>query len=510
MHPSQKRHARTKPKSSSGSVLKATKQFIEKHYDELMDYKRLRQERKAYLEKRMETQFVPEFKRVDYRRELCLREREFLRLRRKKNKVEGFQKLTVIGRGAFGEVQLVRERTTGRIFALKKLNKAQMKKRAQVTHVKAERDLMASAVSPWIVRLFTSFQDSDHLYLVMEYLPGGDLMGLLIRYDVLTEDATRFYIAESVAAIRDVHALHYMHRDIKPDNFILDSQGHIKLSDFGLASSGQWADSASASAIAAVEPTKPDARSQKESWSQTRRHLRAFSTVGTPDYIAPEILRRSPDGYGRGADWWSLGSIMFECLFGYPPFAANTPRETCAKILAWKRSLVFPTEPHVSREALSFLRGLLCEAGDRMDAEAIIAHPWLAPIQWDRLRSYRPPFVPRLDSPTDTRYFDKFEPSGHTLARATPPAVRDWKLQDPSFLGYTFMAFPETHARGKAGSRTSLTEIFGTSNVESPTRSRSLIKSPSRVSEIGEESSITDLESDEVVVVGDDVDGVSQ
>jgi serine/threonine protein kinase len=131
---------------------------------------------------------------------------------------------------------LVQKQDNGKIYALKSLRKSQMISQDQMAHAKAERDLLAqSRKTDWVVQLFYSFQDAVHLYLIMEFLPGGDLMGMLMRYDTFSEDVTRFYIAECVAAINAVHDLGFVHRDIKPDNFLIDRQGHLKLSDFGLS-----------------------------------------------------------------------------------------------------------------------------------------------------------------------------------------------------------------------------------------------------------------------------------
>jgi serine/threonine protein kinase len=142
--------------------------------------------------------------------------------------------LTIIGRGAFGEVRLCREKKSGNIYAMKKLKKSEMLRRGQVEHVRAERNLLAEVASHCIVKLYYSFQDTEYLYLIMEYLPGGDIMTLLIREDTLSENMARFYMAQSVLAIESIHKHNYIHRDIKPDNLLLDKNGHMKLSDFGL------------------------------------------------------------------------------------------------------------------------------------------------------------------------------------------------------------------------------------------------------------------------------------
>lgn len=154
--------------------------------------------------------------------------------RRKKITVKDFDLLNIIGKGAFGEVRICRFRETGEVVAMKKMRKSEMLDKKQVGHVKGEREILAKAKSPWVVDLKFSFQDETHLYLVMEFLPGGDFMTLLIRKDILSEEEGRFYGAEMVLAIEAVHKMNYIHRDLKPDNILMDKDGHLKLTDFGL------------------------------------------------------------------------------------------------------------------------------------------------------------------------------------------------------------------------------------------------------------------------------------
>ena len=154
---------------------------------------------------------------------------------REKQSIHDYESIAIIGRGAFGEVHVCREKKTDQIYAIKKIKKNVLILKNQIIHVLNEQIFMARAKSPWIVELKASFQEDDYLYLVMEYLPGGDLMNLLIKRDTLTEDEAKFYISELILAIESIHKLDCIHRDIKPDNILIDSSGHIKLSDFGLA-----------------------------------------------------------------------------------------------------------------------------------------------------------------------------------------------------------------------------------------------------------------------------------
>lgn len=162
--------------------------------------------------------------------------------RRSKISIRDFEPLKIIGRGAYGEVRLCKCIATGELVAIKKMKKKDIIKKNEIEHLRAERSVLSKSSSsktqnPWIIELKSSFQDDDFLYLVMEYLPGGDLMNLLIKKDIFTLEEARFYIAETIMAVEYVHSLGYVHRDIKPDNILLDSTGHIKLTDFGLCTS---------------------------------------------------------------------------------------------------------------------------------------------------------------------------------------------------------------------------------------------------------------------------------
>ncbi|KAI8819922.1 kinase-like domain-containing protein [Fimicolochytrium jonesii] len=347
------------------------------------------------------------------------RESEFLRLRRVRLGVDDFQTVKVIGKGAFGEVRLVQKVDTGKIFAMKTLRKTEMVKKDQLAHVKAERDVLAESVNtPWVVQLYYSFQDALYLYLIMEFLPGGDLMTMLIKYDTFSEDVTRFYVAECVCAIEAVHNLGYVHRDIKPDNLLIDKDGHVKLSDFGLSTGFHKThdstyyqrlldNSNPASKVDQIGTQKNidltfSRKDRIETWKRNRRAL-AYSTVGTPDYIAPEVFLQR--GYGKECDWWSLGAIMFECLFGYPPFCSENAHDTYRKIINWREYLYLPDDVHLSREAEDLVRHLLCGAEHRLTSAQIQTHPFFRGVNWAEIRRTRAPFVPQLKSITDTSYF---------------------------------------------------------------------------------------------------------
>lgn len=402
------------------------------------------------------------------------KESQFLRLRRTKLSLDDFVTVKVIGKGAFGEVRLVQKRDTGKIYAMKTLLKSEMYKKDQLAHVKAERDVLAGSDSPWVVSLYYSFQDAQYLYLIMEFLPGGDLMTMLIRWQIFTEDITRFYMAECVLAIEAIHKLGFIHRDIKPDNILIDIRGHIKLSDFGLSTGfHKTHDSNYYKKLLEQESKNPQThnhlqppsvngnrnsmmvdaihltmsnRQQMQTWRKSRR-LMAYSTVGTPDYIAPEIFIHQ--GYGQECDWWSLGAIMFECLIGWPPFCSETPHETYRKILNWQESLLIPDDIHLSPEAEDLIRRLLTNAENRLGryhgAEEIKRHPFFRGVDWETIRSVDAPFIPKLRSITDTRFFptDELENVPDAPAPSRPPDQNEPSAikEDLPFIGYTYSRF---------------------------------------------------------------------
>jgi serine/threonine kinase 38 len=168
------------------------------------------------------------------KQDILHKEAELNRKMRKKISTRDFEPLSIIGRGAFGEVRICRHIESGDVVAVKRMKKAEMINKNQVNHIKAEREVLVKAKNPWIVDLKYSFQDDKYLYLVMDFLSGGDLMTLLMRKDILTEEESRFYIAQTIAAIESVHQVNFIHRDLKPDNILIDRDGHVKLTDFGL------------------------------------------------------------------------------------------------------------------------------------------------------------------------------------------------------------------------------------------------------------------------------------
>ncbi|KAK7393699.1 hypothetical protein VNO78_22262 [Psophocarpus tetragonolobus] len=440
------------PSNATKQKVEAAKQYIENHYKKQMQSLQERKERRNMLEKKLADAEVSEEEQHNLLQYLEKKEREYMRLQRHKMGADDFEPLTMIGKGAFGEVRICREKATGQVYAMKKLKKSEMLRRGQVEHVKAERNLLAEVDSNCIVKLYCSFQDEEYLYLIMEYLPGGDMMTLLMRKDILTEDEARFYVGETVLAIESIHKHNYIHRDIKPDNLLLDRNGHMKLSDFGLCkpldcSNLQEKDfSVGINRSGALQtdgrPAAPK-RSQQEQlqhWQKNRRML-AYSTVGTPDYIAPEVLLKK--GYGVECDWWSLGAIMYEMLVGYPPFYSDEPMLTCRKIVNWRTNLKFPEEAKLSAEAKDLICRLLCNVEQRLGtkgADEIKAHPWFKGIEWENLYKMKAAFIPEVNDELDTQNFEKFE----EVDKQTVPSSKagPWRKMLPSkdvnFVGYTY------------------------------------------------------------------------
>lgn len=218
----------------------AYKFFMEQHFENLLKSRKERELRRRQLEGEMAKVELSEDARHQMRLMLHQKESNYIRLKRAKMDKSMFKKIKTIGVGAFGEVALVSKINTTQYYAMKTLRKSDVLKRNQVAHVKAERDILAEADNEWVVKLYYSFQDKDNLYFVMDYIPGGDLMSLLIKFGIFKEPLAKFYIAELVLAIESVHKMGFIHRDIKPDNILIDKDGHIKLTDFGLCTGFRW------------------------------------------------------------------------------------------------------------------------------------------------------------------------------------------------------------------------------------------------------------------------------
>ncbi|KAG7941678.1 hypothetical protein I3843_16G056600 [Carya illinoinensis] len=252
--------------------------------------------------------------------------------------IDDFEIIKPISRGAFGKVFLARKRTTGDFFAIKVLKKLDMIRKNDIERILAERNILITVRNPFVVRFFYSFTCRDNLYLVMEYLNGGDLYSLLRNVGCLEEDVARIYVAELVLALEYLHSLGIVHRDLKPDNILIAHDGHIKLTDFGLSKIGLINSTMELSGPQTIGTASPDVHNPHAQETEERsRH----SAVGTPDYLAPEILLGTEHGYA--ADWWSVGIILFELITGIPPFTAERPEKIFDNIL--NRKVPWPSVP---------------------------------------------------------------------------------------------------------------------------------------------------------------------
>ncbi|EPS99674.1 hypothetical protein FOMPIDRAFT_1024135 [Fomitopsis schrenkii] len=395
--------------------------FFLDYYFQLLGYLSARKERRSKFD---EDTSARQITSAEYAREYksyCGRERVVLRKRRTKLKVEQFHIIAQVGQGGYGEVFLARKQDSGEVCALKKMRKRTLFKMDEVRHVLVERDILTATKTPWLVRLLYAFQDPSYVYLAMEYVPGGDFRTLLNNSGVLKEEHARFYIGEMFAAVNELHKLGYIHRDLKPENFLVDGTGHVKLTDFGLATGAlnpQRIESLKVK-LDKVKDNQIIHRSTMERRS-IYRSIRnqdpryADSIVGSPDYMAPEVLRGKP--YTYSVDYWSLGCILFEFLSGFPPFSGSTPEETWTNLKNWTKVLRRPEydKPedlifNLTDVAWDAVTRLIAHASVRYSTLAQVAdHPFFEGVHWDDLRAIKAPFVPALDSEIDTGYYDDF------------------------------------------------------------------------------------------------------
>ncbi|KAG2314295.1 hypothetical protein Bca52824_017417 [Brassica carinata] len=328
--------------------------------------------------------------------------------------IDDFDELKEISRGAFGRVLLARKRTTGDLFAIKVLKKADMIRKNAVESILAERDILINVRNPFVVRFFYSFTSRENLYLVMEYLGGGDFYSLLKNIGCMDESNARVYIAEVILALEYLHSEGVVHRDLKPDNLLIAHDGHVKLTDFGLSKVGLISSTDDLSgpdfgpSSLFLEEKPKWKTSEHEFGSRDKR-----SAVGTPDYLAPEILLGT--GHGATADWWSVGIILFEFIVGIPPFNADHPEQIFDNIL--NRNIPWPSVPEeMSHEARDLIDRLLTEdphqrLGARGAAE-VKQHIFFKDINWDTLAEQKAAFVPDSEDVLDTSYFQcRYQPS---------------------------------------------------------------------------------------------------
>ncbi|VDK44986.1 unnamed protein product [Anisakis simplex] len=388
-----------------------TRLSIENFYAQALLQCQEREKRRQKLEEKMATEgdLIDVAEKEERRRTLMAKETDFLRLKRTRLSVSDFTSLKVIGRGAFGEVRLVQKVDTGHVYAMKILRKTEMLEKEQTAHVRAERDILSEADCEWVVKMYFSFQDPANLYLVMEFLPG-------------------------VNEIRVIEPF----------------QGHIKLSDFGLCTGLKKAHRTEhyrnwPSQLPKDFVTKPfESKRKAETWKRNRRAI-AYSTVGTPDYIAPEIFQ--PNGYTNSCDWWSLGVIMYEMLIGYPPFCSETPQETYRKVVNWQQTLIFPPEMPISAEARKTIRELCSEAerrlGHKGGVEELKDCAFFKGVDWVNIRKNPAPIRIEVKSIDDTSNFDDFPDADLAIPQCKPDVAASKRQPSDKgeFTNYTYRRF---------------------------------------------------------------------
>lgn len=294
----------------------------------------------------------------------------------KKVSAEDFEILAVIGRGSFGKVVQVKKKDTGKIYAMKVLDKKSILDKQEVEHTRSEQNILQKLCHPFLVNLNFSFQTSDKLYFIMDYINGGELFFHLQNEKKFTEDRVKFYGAEILCGLEYLHASGVVYRDLKPENLLLTSDGHICMTDFGISKEGLHTD-----------------------------NDRTATFCGTPEYLAPEVLEGK--GYGKAVDWWSFGTLIFEMLTGLPPFYSEDVQQMYAKIMSAK--LQIPST--VSPEAKNLIEELLVRDPEKRltDPLKLKAHPFFKGLDWDSLvrKEVTPPYIPPVkNGELDTSLID--------------------------------------------------------------------------------------------------------
>ena len=407
--------------------VKITKSFIEKKYNLKNIQSQSKNKEWKEIYSFLNKQNLSQNEKNEIINTALQQESKTWRKHRTKLSINQFESISIIGKGSFGEIRVCRHKQTNKIYAIKKMKKELTHiKNNLIFHIRTERDILSTnSNNPRITQLRYSFQDEKYLYLAMDFIQGGDLMNLLNNKDTLTENEARFYIAEIILCVNSVHEMGCIHRDIKPDNILIDNKGHLKLSDFGLSiiSEDILFPLSYKNRIKKIKHFNTYNNNDKDIFLRSKTYtdsnlqnlqrpnrITAFSSVGTPDYVAPEIFTKK--GYGKEVDWWSVGIIFYEMLFGYPPFFSSTPLETFKKIKNFQQTLVIPNENVISPNAINLIKSFLTTANLRLGIngiEEIKAHPFFEGFPWNNIYSLKPPFVPDLESDYDTKYFDKYE-----------------------------------------------------------------------------------------------------
>uniref|UniRef100_UPI00358F69EE citron Rho-interacting kinase isoform X2 n=1 Tax=Myxine glutinosa TaxID=7769 RepID=UPI00358F69EE len=339
-------------------------------------------------------------------------------LRELRPHVADFEECAVIGRSQHSYVKVVRERASGDVFAMKVRCKETMMKRPRNRYricFEEERDVMAQGSSPWLVQLQYSFQDSENLYLVMRFHPGGDLQYLRAQYeDQFDETTVCFYLAELVLALHSLHQMGYVHRNVQAKKVLIDRTGHIKLTGFGCA-------------VQMSRGTSVNGRG-------------GAAEAEWPLYMAPEALESPEAASCPEVDWWALGVVAYEMVYGETPFSGKTPTITRSNILSYQSPLHLPDHPFVSMEFADLLHGLLCNRDERLDYKQLICHPFFSGVDWSTIRQTPPPFVPTLLGDDDTSNCEEMGHEQGLAALWSPSQLRPpgFSGRELPFIGYSY------------------------------------------------------------------------
>ncbi|KAL3054937.1 hypothetical protein OYC64_017791 [Pagothenia borchgrevinki] len=311
---------------------------------------------------------------------------------RRKPLESDFETIKLISNGAYGTVFLVRHKETRQRFAMKKINRQNLVLRNQIQQVFVERDILTFAENPFVVSMFCSFETRRHLCMVMEYVEGGDCANLLKNIGPLPVDMTRLYFAETVLALEYLHNYGVVHRDLKPDNLLITSMGHIKLTDFGLSKIG----------LMNMTTNLYEGHIEKDT-----REFIDKQVCGTPEYIAPEVILRQ--GYGKPVDWWAMGIILYEFLVGCVPFFGETPEQLFGQVV--NDDIIWPEgEDALPADAQDLITRLLRQSPlDRLGTGGtteVKMHMFFHGLDWNGLLRQKAEFIPQLETEDDTSYFD--------------------------------------------------------------------------------------------------------
>ena len=319
---------------------------------------------------------------------------KYHRLIRQRLTEKRFEIISNIGEGYLGTVKLVRDKLNNKIYAMKKINIAALLRNSQLFHIKTEKDILSMNTNNiWQTKLNYSFIDNDYLYFIIDYCPGGDLLNFFRMKDFsLTEEEAKFYIAEIILGVDNLHKNKCIHRDIKPENIFIDKYGHIKIGDFGLSALSndiiypytyKWKN------INDIEYIENKEKNTK---------IVGFSKVGSLMYVAPEVVEKKY--YGEEVDWWSVGIIFYEMLVGFTPFFEGTQEEIIDKIKNYKKYLSIPkaVKDNISEEAQKLIFDFLQDKEKRLGIggiEEIKRHPFFKDFDWDNIRNVKPPYIPK-------------------------------------------------------------------------------------------------------------------